>query len=307
MQEVLALLPSTISERILSLPQEVLDTTEEIRVRTNRVLEVTARGKPCFLPYTVTPEDSEQLINKLSHHSFYTLEEELKRGYITIDGGHRVGLAGKVILEAGAVKGIRHLSSFNIRIARQKIGIAQPLLPFVYSGTWKHTMIIGSPQTGKTTLLRDLARIISTGDRDRNIPPYKVGIVDERSEIAGCVNGVPQLLFGPRVDVLDACPKAEGMMMLIRSMSPDVLIIDEIGRVEDGLAIQEAVNAGITLMMTTHGASLEEVRKRPVIREIIELQSIERFIELNRETEPGQVSEVWNEHGESLLNKVSVT
>ncbi|OIU71092.1 stage III sporulation protein AA [Rossellomorea aquimaris] len=307
MQEVLALLPSTISEKILSLPQDVLDTAEEIRVRTNRILEVTARGKPCFLPYNVTPEDSEQLINKLSQHSFYTLEEELKRGYITIDGGHRVGLAGKVILEGGAVKGIRHLSSFNIRIARQKIGIADQLLPFVYNSGWKQTMIIGSPQTGKTTLLRDLARIISTGAPDKNIPPYKVGIVDERSEIAGCVNGVPQLLFGPRVDVLDACPKAEGMMMLIRSMSPDVLIVDEIGRAEDGLAIQEAVNAGITLMMTIHGASFEEVKKRPVIKEIIEMQSIERFIELHRGTEPGQVSKVLNEHGESLLNKVSVT
>jgi stage III sporulation protein AA len=307
MQEILALLPSTISEKILSLPQDVLDTAEEIRVRTNRVLEVTARGKPFFLPYNVTSEDSEQLINKLSQHSFYTLEEELKRGYITVNGGHRVGLAGKVILEGGAVKGIRHLSSFNIRIARQKIGIADHLLPFVYNGGWKQTMIIGSPQTGKTTLLRDLARIISTGDPDKKIPPFKVGIVDERSEIAGCVNGVPQLLLGNRVDVLDACPKAEGMMMLIRSMSPDVLIVDEIGRAEDGQAIQEAVNAGITLMMTIHGSSFEEVKKRPVIKGIIEMQSIERFIELTRGTEPGQVSEVLNEHGESLLNKVSVT
>jgi stage III sporulation protein AA len=307
MQEVLALLPSTISERILSLPQDVLDTTEEIRVRTNRILEVTARGKPYFLSYTVTPEDSEQLINKLSQHSFYTLEEELKRGYITIDGGHRVGLAGKVILDAGTVKGIRHLASFNIRIARQKIGIATPLLPYVFDGEWKQTMIIGSPQTGKTTLLRDLARIISTGDLEKNIPPQKVGIVDERSEIAGCVNGVPQLLFGPRVDVLDACPKAEGMMMLIRSMSPDVLIIDEIGRAEDGQAIQEAVNAGITLIMTTHGASLSEVKKRPVISEIIAMQSIERYIELKRDNHPGQIAKVRNEQGQSLLNKVSVT
>ncbi|WP_044340036.1 stage III sporulation protein AA [Rossellomorea aquimaris] len=307
MQEVLALLPSTISDKVLSLPQDLIDRIEEIRVRTNRVLEVTARGKPYFLSYTVTEEDSEQLINKLSGHSFYTLEEELKRGYITIEGGHRVGLAGKVILEGGVVKGIRHLSSFNIRIARQKLGIAQSLFPYVYDNGWKHTMIIGSPQTGKTTLLRDLARMISTGVPDKDIPPFKVGIVDERSEIAGCVNGIPQLLFGPRVDVLDACPKAEGMMMLIRSMSPDVLIVDEIGRIEDGQAIQEAVNAGITLVMTTHGSTFGEVAKRPVIKDIVNLQTIERFIELRRGDEPGKVHEVWNEHGQSLLEKVSVT
>ncbi|KPL59631.1 stage III sporulation protein AA [Rossellomorea vietnamensis] len=307
MQEVLAFLPSTITDKVLSLPQDLIDRIEEIRVRTSRVLEVTARGKPYFLPYTVTEEDSEQLINKLSHHSFYTLEEELKRGYITIEGGHRVGLAGKVILEGGVVKGIRNLASFNIRIAREKLGIAQSIFPYVYHDGWKHTMLIGSPQTGKTTLLRDLARMISTGIPERNIPPFKVGIVDERSEIAGCVNGIPQLMFGPRVDVLDACPKAEGMMMLIRSMSPDVLVVDEIGRVEDGQAIQEAVNAGITLIMTTHGSSLSEVRKRPVIKDIVNLQTIERFVELRRGDEPGKVHEVWDEHGQSLLKKVSVT
>lgn len=307
MQEVLALLPSTISEKVLTLPQDLIDRIEEIRIRTNRVLEVTARGKPYFLSYIVTEDDSEQLINKLSHHSFYTLEEELKRGYITIEGGHRVGLAGKVILEGGLVKGIRCLSSFNIRIAREKIGISQSVFPYVYDEGWKHTMLIGSPQTGKTTLLRDLARMISTGIPEKKIPPYKVGIVDERSEIAGCVNGIPQLLFGPRVDVLDACPKAEGMMMLIRSMSPDVLIVDEIGRKEDGQAIQEAVNAGITLIMTTHGATLQEVRKRPVIKDIVGLQTIERFVELRRGDEPGQVHEVWDQYGQSLLKKVSVT
>ncbi|KAA0561020.1 stage III sporulation protein AA [Rossellomorea aquimaris] len=307
MQEVLALLPSTISDKVLTLPQDLIDRIEEIRVRTNRVLEVTARGKPYFLSYTVTEEDSEQLINKLSRHSFYTLEEELKRGYITIEGGHRVGLAGKVILEGGVVKGIRNLSSFNIRIARQKLGISDSIFPYVYDAGWKHTMIIGSPQTGKTTLLRDLARMISTGVPEKNIPPFKVGIVDERSEIAGCVNGIPQLMFGPRVDVLDACPKAEGMMMLIRSMSPDVLIVDEIGRVEDGQAIQEAVNAGITLVMTTHGYTFGEVAKRPVIKDIVNLQTIERFVELRRGDEPGKVHEVWNEHGQSLLKKAGVT
>jgi stage III sporulation protein AA len=307
MKEILAMLPTTISEQIFKLPPDVLEQVEEIRVRTDRVLEVTARGKPYFLRYIVTREDSDQLINKLSGHSFYTLEEELKRGYITIEGGHRVGLAGKVILEGGNVKGIRHLSSFNIRIAKEKTGIALPLIPYVYKKKWLHTMIIGSPQTGKTTLLRDLARLISTGIPEQNIPPLKVGIVDERSEIAGCVHGVPQLQFGPRVDVLDACPKAEGMMMLIRSMSPDVLIVDEIGRKEDGQAILEAVNAGITLIMTTHGSSFEEIRKRPILKDIMSLNSIDRFVELKRGDSPGEIHNILSENGQSLLSKVSVT
>src|SRR5690606_10491472 len=136
------------------------------------------------------------------------------------------------------------------------------LVPQLFNNSWLHTMIIGPPQTGKTTLLRDIARIISSGDHYGLFPASKVGIVDERSEIAGSVNGIPQMTFGPRLDVLDACPKVEGMMMMIRSMSPDVLIVDEIGRKEDADAIMEAVNAGIKLIMTTHGNSFEEIGKR---------------------------------------------
>ncbi len=307
MKNIVAILPSSISEQILTLPETLIDMMEEIRVRTNRPLEVTIRGDAKFFPYIVTSEDCEHLMNKLSKYSFYTLEEELKRGYITVEGGHRVGLAGKVILEGGQVKGIRNLSSFNIRIAREKIGIAEKMVPLLYREQWLHTMFVGSPQSGKTTILRDLARIISTGIPEKGIPPKKVGIVDERSEIAGCVKGVPQLQFGPRVDVLDACPKAEGMMMLIRSMSPDVLIIDEIGREEDGQAILEAVNAGITLMMTTHGSSYQDIYKRPTLRKILDLQTIDRYVLLKRDQHPGVIEDVLNTKGVSLHSKVGVT
>jgi stage III sporulation protein AA len=307
MEEVLSVIPLNIAEKIQALPTDLKDHIEEIRIHINRPLEVTINGNPQFLSYTVTNNDAELLINKLAQHSFYTLEEELKRGYITIEGGHRVGLAGKVILEAGRVKAIRHLSSFNIRIAREKPGISEKLLPHLFKNQWKHTMIIGSPQTGKTTLLRDIARMISTGIPDENILPQKVGIVDERSEIAGCVNGVPQLHFGPRVDILDACPKAEGMMMLIRSMSPDVIVVDEIGREEDGQAILEAVNAGITLIMTTHGSSFEEIKQRPFIKDIVELHTIERYIELKRGQAPGAITNIKDQWGNSLVHKVGVT
>ncbi|WP_421379527.1 stage III sporulation protein AA [Bacillus salacetis] len=307
MEEILSIIPSTIAEKIQAMPDHIQPLIEEIRIRIDRPLEVTARGIPYFLPYVVTRKDGEQLINRLANHSFYTLEEELKRGYITIEGGHRVGLAGKVILDDGKVKAIRHLASFNIRVAREAIGIAAPLIPCLYDNGWKHTMIIGAPQTGKTTMLRDIARIVSSGVPEEEISPFKVGIVDERSEIAGCVHGVPQLQFGPRIDVLDACPKAEGMMMLIRSMSPEVIIVDEIGRREDGQAILEAVNAGISLIMTTHGHSLEEVSKRPYLKEIIEMNVVERFIELSRGDHPGLVKDIKNQAGDSLLRKASVT
>ena len=307
METILNFLPKNIADLISQIPPIQKEELEEIRIRINRPIEITLKGAPRFLSYIIQPEDAFHLLNKISHFSIYTLEEELKRGYITVSGGHRIGLAGKVILEEGKVKAIRDISSFNIRIAREKVGIAEPIIPFLYQGNWMHTMVIGPPQTGKTTLLRDIARIISSGTREKGIKAAKVGIVDERSEIAGCVNGVPQLTFGHRLDVLDACPKAEGMMMMIRSMSPDVLIVDEIGRREDAEAIQEAVHAGIKLIMTTHGSNIEEIKKRPSLRDIIDQNIFERFVILSRSLGPGTITRILDESGHVIPNKVSVS
>lgn len=306
MQKIINLLPKSIQEQFNNFPKELLEKVEEIRIRINRPIEVIANQKVFFLSYIVKQQDAEQLLNKLSQHSFYTLDEELKRGYITVEGGHRIGIAGRVILEKGFVKAIRDVASFNIRVAKEKIGISEKWIPYLYQAKWKNTMIIGPPQTGKTTLLRDLARVISVGDKKFNIPPLKVGIIDERSEIAGSVGGVPQLTFGNRVDVMDSCPKAEGMMMMIRSMSPDVLVVDEIGRKEDTEAILEAVHAGICLIMTTHGDSYTDILQRPTLKPILDQKIFNRFIELSRGKGPGTVVSIKDENGKELVRRASV-
>ncbi|MBO1583067.1 stage III sporulation protein AA [Bacillus sp. XF8] len=304
MKEVLEVLPKHMKQFIEGCEQ--YSVLEEIRVRIGRPLECIAHGEVFFYDYVVTAEDAIYLLNKLSQYSIYTMEEELKRGYVTLHGGHRIGLAGKVITEKSAVKMIRDVSSFNIRIARQKIGIAEPLLSYLYDSRWLNTMVIGPPQTGKTTLLRDVARCMSQGVRSYKIPSCKVGIVDERSEIAGCVKGIPQYEFGPRVDVLDACPKAEGMMMMIRSMSPDILIVDEIGRMEDSEAIMEAIHAGVQLFISAHGFSFDDVMKRPSLKAVMELGVFDRFIELSKAKGPGTVVQVKDGDGKPVQRRGKV-
>ncbi|MCK6163879.1 stage III sporulation protein AA [Bacillus pumilus] len=298
MRSLLDILPHSIGQELRLLKEAEWDQIEEIRIRMDRPIELMQRGKPRFLSYRTTGEDASQLLGRLSNYSMYTLEEELKQGYITISGGHRVGIAGKVIVENGIVKGLRDISSFNIRIAKEKIGIALPFLPYLYDEHWCNTLIIGPPQTGKTTLLRDVARLASTGTKA--IPPKKTGIIDERSEIAGCIRGVPQHQFGHRVDVLDACPKAEGLMMMIRSMSPEVMIVDEIGKSEDVQALLEAIHAGVTIIVSVHGYSLEDVYKRPSLKPLWELRVFERYVELNRKNGPGTIRRIYDQDGQEM-------
>jgi stage III sporulation protein AA len=303
-------LPMSLRERIQTLPRTILAGLEEVRIRQERPLEVIAAGKTWFVSNnqqlkldpvdSVRPsrEECQKLLNLISNHSLYALEEELRLGYITVEGGHRIGLAGKVVTEGGRVKHVRDITGFNIRIARQMKGVGVPLLPSIIErGQIHNVLIISPPGCGKTTLLRDLARLISSGE---GCTTRKVGIVDERSEIAGCVNGVPQHDVGPRSDVLDACPKAEGMMMLVRSMSPEVIVVDEIGRKADAEAIHEAIYAGVHIITTAHGSSPSEVQRRPNIRELLTNGVFTRLVVLSRRSGPGTIEAIYDSNGQPL-------
>ncbi|MCL6604256.1 MAG: stage III sporulation protein AA [Paenibacillus sp.] len=294
--EWLLLFPEKVRALLQRLPLSLLTTLEEIRVREGRPLEINYSGKYHFLTgngaLTLNPEeaykpdreDSHRLLDLISNHSLYTMEEELRKGFITIPGGHRIGLAGRTVLSGGGVEHLRDITGFNVRIARAVPGAADEILPYLFDRSQQrvlHTLILSPPQHGKTTLLRDLARQISTGKHGSR-QGLKVGIVDERSEIAGSRRGIPTFDVGPRTDILDGCPKAEGMMMMIRSLSPDVLVADEIGRPEDAEAVTEALHAGISVVATAHGKQVSELVRRPGLGGLLEHKMFERYVILHR-------------------------
>ncbi|WP_424766173.1 stage III sporulation protein AA [Paenibacillus sp. sgz302251] len=302
---VIHLLPLELKTLLERLPESIQEQLEEIRVREGRPLEIGFRGQSRFMTmdgslrqtadgaYKPSADTCRKLLERITNYSLYAMEEELRRGFITVSGGHRIGLAGRTILDSGVVRGIRDIGAFNIRVAREVIGASALLLPKLLDRTRKtlhSSLILAPPQQGKTTLVRDIARSVSYGlwpPLEANVwQGRKVGIVDERSEIAACVRGIPTFDVGPRTDVMDACPKAEGMMMLLRSMSPEVLIADEIGRPEDGEAIREASHAGISVVATAHAYDLQDARGRPVLRRLLDEGAFTQVVELKR-TEHG--------------------
>lgn len=295
------MLPAKIRKILEKEAPSVQDAVEEVRLAAGNPLFLYCRGEERLYSYRVAVEDVTHIVQVTSKYSLYAFEEELRHGYITVPGGHRVGLTGRAILEAGRVKRLCSLSSVNIRVARQVLDAARPLLPLLMGpggGSLYSTMIISPPRKGKTTLLRDLARLLSSGSP--GLMPLRVGVVDERSEICGSFQGVPQLDVGPRTDVLDACPKAEGMMMLIRSMGPQVLITDEIGRQEDVLALQEALKAGVTVITSAHGGSFRDLQGRPVLKEIITRGYFQRFVILAAGSRAGTLEAVLDGEGKPV-------
>jgi len=306
-REILEVLPVRLRAVIAQLPPQVLQDLEEIRLRAERpLMVVTGRGdflidaagmptKQVAKGYLVTQEEIFKTVQLMSQSSVYAFEEELRNGYITLRGGHRVGLTGKVVALDGKVKTIKHIAGLNIRLSRELLNVGAKVIRHLINqqtGQVYHTLIVSPPQCGKTTLLRDLIRLLSDGVPELGFPGVKVGVVDERSEISGAVAGVPQNDLGIRTDVLDGCPKAVGMMMLLRSMSPTVIATDELGRREDIDAICEVLNAGVKLVATAHGANLQELAQRPIMREILAQGFFEKFIILGRSQGAGTVEAI---------------
>lgn len=283
--EITEKLPSGISGEIEVLPDTFKNTIEEIRLRCGqRVCLLHTEGEK-FLTRIVTKEDLSKTLNNLIKYSYYAYEDDLAKGFVTIEGGHRVGICGKAVANQGQPTLIKEISSMNIRFTKEIKGCANFLIPYLIKNDRPvNTLIVSPPCCGKTTLLRDIARIIS----NRNL---KVAICDERSEIAGMYNSAPSFDLGPRTDIIDGCEKTYGIPILIRSMSPDVIITDEIGKKEDVLSVEQCLNAGVSLITSIHGSTHDDLintNTEPLIKK----NFFKNIIFLSKENGPGTVKEI---------------
>lgn len=312
-QTVLPVLSPRLASAFKALPASLSASITEIRLRSGWPPRfVTTEGDESLsgvdgqLAANVSKEEIQQILRLMSQNSLYAFSEQLTAGYLTIAGGHRVGVAGQAILSGGKVTALSWIRSLTIRIAREVPGCADPVLPYLFNsqGNLLSLLIISPPRCGKTTLLRDIARQLSEGIPALDISGKQVGVVDERSEIAACRQGVPTMNLGPRIDVLDGCPKAIGMMMLIRSMAPEVIITDELGREEDAVAVQEALHAGVAVIASVHGAGPAAVEERPFIGDLLRKKYFDRYLVLSDRPQIGCICQIFAaKTGEMLFKR----
>ena len=281
MYEIYRSFPKELVEKIKCLNKDGEIT--EIRIRNYKKIIVFCGVREYEIDYIATIELIKIILSNISNNSIYAIENSLKNGYVTIKGGHRIGVCGDIAIDEKSVIAIKNINSLNIRIASQKIGISNKIMRYIVkeNGKVDNTLIVGKPGCGKTTLLRDIVRNLSNGIEKYNFSGVNVGVVDERGEIAGSYLGKIYLDVGKRSDVITNIPKEKGIEMLVRSMAPKVIVTDEIGTKEDINAIKRAANMGVNLVFTMHGESLEDILRNNNIADIIEAGVFKNIIVLS--------------------------
>lgn len=265
----------------LKIDKEIENNIQEIRIRLGQAITFCCLNHEFITDIKADEKLILTLLENFTNNSIYAVQSEINSGFLTIKGGHRIGISGTCIFENGKIKNIRYISSLNIRVAHEVKGCSTNLINNLYPNYFENTLILSSPGSGKTTLLRDMIRQLS-------VLGNNISVIDERSEIAATYKGVAQNDLGPRTDVMNNCRKDTGIRMMIRSMAPNIIATDEIGDNKDIEAINEASYAGIKLLLTAHGEEINDVPHKLLKNKLFKI-----IIILKNEKKPGVVKKIY--------------
>ena len=284
-EEAVKLLPMRWKRPAAALSSGQKALAEEFRLRAGQPMTVLLPEGEVPLGESgmvITSGDLEQMCDRVTGYSRYAATETLRQGYLTAEGGFRVGVCGTAVMDEGVNTNLRNISSMTVRLSRQRIGVAEEVFGQVFrAGVPVNTLILSPPGLGKTTLLRDMIRLLSNGIGD--FPPCRVAVVDERGEIAVMQQGQPRMDIGCHTDVLDGCPKALAIPILLRACNPQVIAVDEITAAEDLTAMVSAANCGVALLATIHATDREELSGKPLFRQLLDMKVFTRCVTISRQ------------------------
>ncbi|WRS28155.1 stage III sporulation protein AA [Oscillospiraceae bacterium MB08-C2-2] len=300
--QAVSFLSHRVCRVLLALPEKVRESAFEVRLRVGKPLTLVSgegclfvdhEGHPSRFPdansFIITLRDLEDCVITLCDYSIHSHQQEFKNGFIAVEGGHRAGICGTAVVTDGVLANVRDVTSVNLRIAREMKGAAGELAERVFANGLCSVLVAGIPSSGKTTLLRDLARMLADGQLGNY---YKVAVVDERCELGAVSAGLPQNDLGACCDILSGYPKGEGILTAIRTLSPQVVVCDEIGSSKEADSLLDSVGCGVKLVASAHGASPQELMRRPQLRRLLEQGAFDKVVLLGRAETPGQIVDV---------------
>lgn len=295
-RKILLYMPKRIAGAIGKISSENISRINEIRLRTNRPISISSFGKNYYvtenggltthktLGIISRKDDINECFRAICDYSIHSYKNEISEGFITLEGGNRVGICGTAVLSGQCVETLKYINGLNFRIAGQVVGCSEEICNRLYDTNIVSLLIIGPPLSGKTTILKDMCRIL--GEK------YKISVIDERSEISAVYHGVSQNDIGTLTDVFDGYPKGEGITSAVRVMSPEIIICDEVGGKKDCEAILDSINSGVKFIASVHGSSIEEILKRSNIAKLISNGIFQYGVLLGAGSRLGEIIEI---------------